>query len=146
MQASWWQYRQWRFKSDMTGDGMVTASDVPRWAEWAFYLPGDAIIAQFGQTRFGQFLELTPATFGTPTSAALSVAAWVLALIAVVYVPRFFIDIFDPTSRQQRIEERRAKRERRRHDRLARRKLPRVSFSLRRVAPLPVEERREPRF
>jgi hypothetical protein len=144
MQASWWQYRQWRFNADMSGDGMVTASDVPLWAQWLFYLPGDAIIAQFGASRFGRFLELTPASFGTNTSAALSVTAWLVALIGVVYLPRFFIDIFDPTSRQQRIEERRAKRERRRRARLARRKP--LRFYFRRVAPLPVEERREPRL
>jgi hypothetical protein len=146
MQASWWQYRQWRFNADMTGDGLVTPSDVPLWGEWLFYLPGDALIALFGDSRFGRFLELTPASLGTPTSAALSLAGWLVALIAVVYLPRLFIDILDPTSRQQRIEARRAKRERKRRERLARRKPLRLYFGFRRVAPLPVEERREPRF
>jgi hypothetical protein len=146
MQASWWQYRQWRFNTDMSGDGLVTASDVPLWAEWIFYLPGDAFIAQFGDGRLGRFLELAPTSFGTPTSAALSVAGWLLALLALFYLPRFFIDIFDPTSRQQRIEERRAKRERKRRERLARRKPQRLQFAFRRAAPLPIEERREPRF
>jgi hypothetical protein len=144
MLISWWQYRQWRFNADMSGDGVVTAADVPLWAEWAFYLPGDAIIAQFGATAFGRVLELTPGSFGTEISAMLSAAAWLLALATLVYLPRLFVDIMDPTSRQERIERRRAERTRKRRERLARRRAPRLHS--RRVAPLPVEERREPRF
>lgn len=133
MQA-WWQYRQWRFLADMNGDGVVTSSDVPLWVEWFFFLPGDGVIAQFGSTPFGRFLELTPASFGSMTSAVISAAVWLLAMMAAFRLPIFLIDILDPTYRQQKREHRQAQRARRR---------PRF---LRRHSALRVEERREPRF
>jgi hypothetical protein len=142
MQVTWWQYRQWRFLADMNADGMVTASDLPLWIKWWFFVPGDAFIAQFGTTKFGQFLELTPASLGSPTSAALSALLWLFAAAVVFYVPRFFIDIFDPTARQQRRERRQAQRVRRRQARLARRAQPR---SWRREEER-LPERREPTF
>ena len=146
MQYSWWDYRQWRFLADMNGDGIVSVRDVPDWATWLFYLPGDAFIALFGTTRVGVFLELTPASFGGSTSAMLSVALWLLAVAIALYLPRLFIDIVDPTSRQQRRERRLAQRERKRRARLARRtanqSVPR--FEERREPRL--EERREPRL
>ena len=142
MQVAWWEYRQWRFLADMNADGMVTVSDLPLWAQWLFFVPGDALIAQFGTTRFGHFLELTPASFGSATSAALSAALWLLAAGVAFYLPRFFIDIVDPTSRQQRRERRQAQRARREHARLARRaqrRLPRRDEQR-------VQGRREPTF
>jgi hypothetical protein len=140
MQVTWWEYRQWRFLADMNADGMVTASDLPLWIKWWFFVPGDALIAQFGTTAFGRFLELTPASLGSPTAAALSAVLWLFAVAAVFYVPRFFIDIIDPTARQQRRERRQAQRVRRRQARLARRAQRR---SRRREEP-PLQERREP--
>jgi hypothetical protein len=144
MQTSWWQYRKWRFMADMNGDGAVSTADVPHWMEWIFLLPGDAAIALSGATPVGRFLELTPASFGSPTSAGLAAALWVLIIMAAFYLPRFFVDIIDPTSRQQRLEHRRAERMRKRRARLARRKPLHLYF--RRPAPLRYEERREPRF
>jgi hypothetical protein len=143
MQVTWWEYRQWRFLADMNADGMVTASDLPLWAKWAYFVPGDAFIAQFGTSKIGQFLELTPASLGSPTSAALSAVLWLLALFVVFYVPRLFIDIVDPTSRQQRRERRQAHRARKRQARLARSGQP--PPARRRAAPR-YEERREPTF
>jgi hypothetical protein len=143
MQASWWQHRQWRFLADMNGDGVVTTTDVPLWAEWFFFLPGDSVIAQFGSTPFGRFLELTPASFGSATSAAISAPVWLLAISAAFCLPGFVLDIFDPTYRQQKREQREAQRARKRRERLTRRKPPRF---FRRHSELPVEERREPRF
>jgi hypothetical protein len=140
MQVTWWEYRQWRFLADMNADGMVTASDLPLWAKWAYFVPGDAFIAQFGTTRIGQFLELTPASLGSPTSAALSAVLWLLAVFVVFYVPRLFIDIVDPTSRQQRRERRQAQRARKRLARRAQR-----PQSVRRDDER-LEERREPTF
>jgi hypothetical protein len=119
---------------------MVTASDLPLWAKWAYFVPGDAFIAQFGTTRIGQFLELTPASLGSPTSAALSAVLWLLAVFVVFYVPRLFIDIVDPTSRQQRRERRQAQRARKRLARRAQR-----PQSVRRDDER-LEERREPTF
>jgi hypothetical protein len=141
MQGSWWQYRQWKFNADMNGDGVVTRSDLPLCLEWLFYLPGDAAIALFGSTKLGRFFELTPGSFGSTSSAVVSAILWTLAPFAVAYLPRLFIDIDDPTSRQQRREQRRSARERRRS---AERRSMRLPF--RRAAPLPVQERREPYF
>jgi hypothetical protein len=64
MQASWWQHRQWKFLADTNGDGVVTTADVPLWAQWFFFLPGDAVISQFGSTSLGRFLELTRRALG----------------------------------------------------------------------------------
>jgi hypothetical protein len=145
MQTPWWQYRQWRFLADMNGDGLVTTSDALLWAQWFFFLPGDAFIAQFGTTPLGTFLEVTPASFGSMTSAALSAALWLLAIGAAFYVPRFFVDILDPTSRQQRRERRQARRAQR-HAKRAQVRHPKPQRFVRRDGPLPFEERREPRF
>jgi hypothetical protein len=141
MLASWWQYRQWKFVADMNGDGLVTTSDAPLWVHWLFYLPGDAFIAQFGDTRLGTFLEVTPASFGSTTSAVLSAVLWLLVLGVVLRLPRFFIDIVDPTSRQQRREQRAAQRVRTQ-------RAPPTRAQPRRFerGELRLEERREPRF
>jgi hypothetical protein len=136
MLASWWQYRQWKFLADMNGDGLVTTSDAPLWLHWLFFLPGDAFIALFGDTRVGTFLEVTPASFGSTTSAVLSALLWPLALGLVLYVPRLFIDIVDPTSRQQRREQRAAQRTRRLRAQPRRFERGELRF----------EERREPQF
>lgn len=122
MKNSWWQHPQWRFVADMNGDGSVSAADFPFWAEWLFLLPGHAFIARFGTTPVGQWLELSPASFGTPTAAVLAAALWLAALAAIFYVPRFLIDAWDPTYRQQERERReaaaRAKRLRKKRPRL----------------------------
>ena len=143
MQPSWWEYRQWRFAKDMNGDGVVSASDLPHWLAWLFYWPGDAFIALVGPTSLGRFLELSPASLGSPTATALSALLWLVALGFAWYLPRLFVDIVDPTSRQERRERRAAQRARRRQARLARRG-PAQRASRR--APPRLEERREPRF
>jgi len=140
MQVTWWEYRQWRFLADMNADGLVTASDLPLWAKWWYFVPGDAVIAQFGTTKFGQFLELTPASLGSPTSAVISALLWLLALALVIYLPVLFVDIVDPTSRKERRERRLARRERKREARLAGGRQRRF---LRREE-RPLMERREP--
>jgi hypothetical protein len=142
MQVTWWEYRQWRFLADMNADGLVTASDLPLWAKWWYFVPGDAAIAQFGTTKLGQFLELTPASLGSPTSAVISALLWLLALALVIYLPILFVDIVDPTSRKERRERRQARRERKREARLASGKQRRF---LRREE-RPLMERREPTF
>jgi hypothetical protein len=139
MQVTWWEYRQWRFLADMNADGLITASDLPLWAKWAFFVPGDALIAQFGTAKLGQFLELTPASFGSPISAALSAVLWLLALTLVIYLPAFFVDIVDPTSRKERRERRQVQRERKREAGLARSGRRRLRGEER-----PLTERREP--
>jgi hypothetical protein len=143
MQVSWWQYRQWRFPADMNGDGVMTASDAPLLAQWLFFVPGDAVIALIGPLPIGRFLELTPASFGSTTSALISAALWLLAIYAAVGLPGLFMDIVDPTHRQQKRERREAQRARKRRARLMHREPQR--FSRRDGGPR-VEPRREPRF
>jgi hypothetical protein len=104
MQASWWQYRKWKFVADMNGDGAVTSSDTSYWAHWLFFMPGDAVIAVIGPTTFGGFLDLTPVSFGSATSAWISAVVWVLGIWAAY----FFLDCADPTYRLQRRERRKA--------------------------------------
>jgi hypothetical protein len=148
MQVTWWEYRQWRFLADMNADGLVTASDLPLWAKFWYFLPGDAVIAQFGTTKLGQFLELTPASLGGPTSAVISALLWLLALGLVVYLPRLFVDIVDPTSRKERRERRQARRARKREARRERKREAALAggkqrrFLRRQERPL--MERREP--
>ena len=145
MQDSWWTYRQWRFAADMNGDGVVSTSDLPYWGPWIFFWPGDAFIALFGPTRLGRFLELSPASFGSPTAAALSAALWLIALGLTWYLPRLFVDIVDPTSRQERRERRRAQRALKKRAQLARR-APALRRSGTPARAPRMEERREPRF
>src|SRR4051812_46618973 len=108
MQGSWWQQRHWKFVADMNGDGALTGSDVSLWAHWLFFMPGDAFIAQFGPTPFGRFLELTQASFGSTQSAWISGLLWLLATGAVFWIRGFFMDVADPTYRQQKREQRQA--------------------------------------
>jgi len=138
MLASWWQYRGWRFVADMNGDGAVTMSDAPLWAQWVFFVPGDAVIAQFGTTSFGRFLELTPASFGSLTSAGISAVLWLLAIVLILNLPGLVLDILDPTYRQQKRERREAQRTRKRSGPSSRDGLAKRRERL--------EIRREPRF
>ena len=110
MQASWWQFRQWRFVLDMNRDGAWTPADISYWAHWLLFLPGDALIALIGPTELGHFLHLTPASFGSATSGLLSAALWVLGICCV---RDFFLDCADPTYRQRRQEQREAEKRRR---------------------------------
>ena len=87
----------------------VAASDFGSSLERVFYLPGDAFLAQIGSTPLGRFLDLTPAAFGTTASAVVSGTAWLLAVWALVYLSRFFLDAVDPTYRQQQRERREAR-------------------------------------
>lgn len=108
MTQSWWQHRQWHFVADMNRDGALTPGDAWLWLEWLFFLPGDAFIARIGPTPLGALLELTPASFGTTTSAVLSGVLWPLAIWAIYAVWAFLMDAADPTYRAERRERRRA--------------------------------------
>ena len=108
MTQSWWQHRQWQFIADMNRDGALTPSDVWLWLQWLFFMPGDALIAQFGPTPLGRLLELTPASFGASTSVLLSAALWLVGLWALYYSWGYFLDAVDPTYRQQQRERREA--------------------------------------
>ena len=109
MQASWWQYRGWKFITDMNGDGALSGSDALLWAQWLFFLPGDAFIAYYGPTELGRYLGLTQASFGSATSAGLSVLLWAVAVWAALYLFGFLLDAIDPTYRQQQRESRQAR-------------------------------------
>jgi hypothetical protein len=109
MQSAWWQYRSWKIVADMNGDGAVTGADYAAWAQFFYFLPGDAFVAQFGPTEFGQYLGLTQASFGSTTSALLSALLWVIAFFVALYAFRFILDAIDPTYRQQQRESRAAR-------------------------------------
>jgi hypothetical protein len=121
----------------------VSAGDVRLWAEWLFFVPGDAVIALIGPMPLGRFLELTPASFGSITSAVISAAVCLLAIYGAVCLPGFFMDIVDPTHRQQKREWRQAQRARKQRARLMQREPQRFS---RRDGGRQIEPRREPRF
>ena len=122
MQSAWWQYRSWKIAADMNGDGAVTGVDYAAWAQFFYFLPGDAFIAQFGPTEVGRYLGLTQASFGSVTSALLSAVLWVLAFFVALYVFRFVLDAIDPTYRQQQREGREAKARSRRQQKAQARK------------------------
>jgi hypothetical protein len=108
MQASWWHYRHWKFAADMNGDGTLSRSDVLLWAQWLYFMPGDAFIAQVGPTDLGRLLGLTQASFGGTISACISGALWLLALLALYYLRAWILDAADPTYRQHLREQRKA--------------------------------------
>ena len=88
-------------------------------AQWLFFLPGEAFVAQFGRAELASYL------------AWISAGLWLLGFCAVYYVVGFAQDAVDPTYRQQRREGRQA-RARSRH-------LARVSSNVGAASPLRVE-------
>lgn len=108
MTQAWWQHRQWKFIADMNRDGALTPGDVWLWLQWLFFLPGDALIALVGPTALGAVVQLTPDSFGTTTSALLSVALWPLGIWLLFAVARFLVDTVDPTYYAERRERREA--------------------------------------
>jgi hypothetical protein len=101
MQTSWWQYRAWKFVTDMNADGAFTPVDISHWAHWLLFMPGDAVIALVGPTWVGAFLGLTPGSFGGVLSALLSVALWA----GVILLMRdLLVESVDPTYRQRQRE------------------------------------------
>lgn len=86
MSNSWLTHRSWQFVADMNGDGAVTIRDVWPWLKWLYFLPGDAVLAVTGPTVVGRFLELTPASLGSPLSAGLSFFLWTISLYLVLKV------------------------------------------------------------
>lgn len=111
----------------------MTTSDFPAWTEWLFFLPGDALIARLDGTPLAQWLAPL-ATHGSAAAVTFSAALWLLAIGAVLYLPRFLIDVWDPTYLQQKRERRqaqaRAQRLRSEHARLLRRKSSRRAPNL----------------
>jgi hypothetical protein len=65
-----------RFQFDMTGDGIVTITDVWWMFKYAFFLPGDLLVCSLYPTRIGQFLELTPDSLYGWGSGIFSCIAW----------------------------------------------------------------------
>lgn len=87
----------------------LTSGEVVLWAQRVFFMPGDAFIVHLGPTQLGAYLGLTQASLGSATSAWISAALWLLAVWAVHLVFGLVVDTIDPTYRQQRREERRAR-------------------------------------
>lgn len=79
-------YRNWRFLTDMNGDGSTTVSDVWLWAHSLFFYPGDLLLA--GVSKFtpsiAGFFEFTPNTFGGVFSGIVSFLVWTIVYAVVV--------------------------------------------------------------
>jgi len=79
--------RQWAWIADMTGDGIVTISDIWAWVGWLFYYPGDFVIYyMLSHKDLAQFLELTPQHYGGAASALISFFAWGMLFVLVAIV------------------------------------------------------------
>ena len=72
--------RIWHFQADMTGDGVVTISDVGSWVGWLFYYPGDYILSLIIEDRtLGSFFEVNGASYGNWFSGIVSAVIWIIA-------------------------------------------------------------------
>jgi hypothetical protein len=80
--------RLWSFAADMSLDGQVTISDIWLWFSWAYFYPGDLVVAMMLSTApgFARFFEMTPAGYGASFSGVVSFFAWVLVVLLVQYV------------------------------------------------------------
>jgi len=76
-------FRRLQVRADMTGDGIVTISDVVLWLQWLFALPGDAAVLAMAGTPVGTFFEVGRHSLGGNVSLGLSVAFWGLLWIAL---------------------------------------------------------------
>jgi hypothetical protein len=74
-----WDQR-WTFIKDANGDGIVTISDVSKWVEWLFFVPGDlAILALIKNLPdLAVFLEITPNMLSGWLSGIVSLCAWLI--------------------------------------------------------------------
>ena len=100
MQGSWWQSAQpwWQWAQVW-------------WerAQWLFFVPGDAFVTYVGPTELGASLNLTQLNIGSPASAGLSAALWLVIFWTAFSLIGFIQDVVDPTYRQQRREARQAR-------------------------------------
>lgn len=69
---------------DTNGDGSITISDIPALLLQVLLLPGDAVIRGLLTWLPGvaRFLELSENSYGGPVAIGLSIALWLLALVA----------------------------------------------------------------
>ena len=80
--------RIWKFLWDMNGDGYVTIRDIPEWALWLFYYPGDFIISLIlSNGATAKFFEMTQDYYGGRLSLALSLIVWLMLVITVWAAP-----------------------------------------------------------
>ncbi|TAK84670.1 MAG: hypothetical protein EPO20_13590 [Betaproteobacteria bacterium] len=79
-------------------------TQVALWLEWLFLFPGDTLIARIAPTPLGALLALGPRSLGSNTSAALSMAVWLVGIWALYGFGIFLVDAVDPTYRAERRE------------------------------------------
>jgi hypothetical protein len=99
----WRQWRIWDFVADMNGDGRVTISDVWLWFKWLYFYPGDGLIYLMGNTKLGNFLELSANSYGGFWSGVVSFLLWWIGFLLVVSVPAQMEEA--SKANQKRIEE-----------------------------------------
>jgi hypothetical protein len=72
---------RFNFVADMNGNGVYTVSDVWFQLKWLFFAPGDAVICFMGNTRLGEFFEISYWSFGNAFSAFVSGVVWPFAIL-----------------------------------------------------------------
>jgi hypothetical protein len=70
------EFRMWRFRADMNGDGFVNIADVWLWIKWLYLYPGDGLIYLIGNTAAGSFLNLSAQPYGGELALGVSVVVW----------------------------------------------------------------------
>jgi hypothetical protein len=75
-------YPRWIFAWDANGDGVVSITDVISWFWYVLYAPGDGLIyllSRYDETR--TFFELTPNSYYSGWSLAVSIIVWATLLM-----------------------------------------------------------------
>lgn len=87
---------RWFLAVDMNCDGLFTISDVNAWTHWLFFLPGDMLIWGLMQHEMtATFFELTPKSYGSIYSGAISVIGWLFVYGIGCAVSSVWDELFD---------------------------------------------------
>ncbi len=88
--------RLWQFIWDMNQDGIVTFRDIPDWALWLFYYPGDLLVYLIlSSPETARFLEMSFYDYGGRSSLVLSAAAWLLVCAVPIVLKRVYLRMRD---------------------------------------------------
>ena len=76
-------FELYKFKRDMTGDGLYTVSDLWAQIKWVFYFPGELVFGGFLKLMPGaaRFFELSLAQCRDGLSFIVSCTSWVVICI-----------------------------------------------------------------
>lgn len=72
---------RWNYALDLNGDGTFTVSDIAAWFWYILYAPGDGLIYAFSLfPDTNAFFELSPESYYSGWSLAVSIALWLIGL------------------------------------------------------------------